>query len=185
MRKPFSIPLMALFLAAVIAVAGSCHRGRVLGMNEFSEVYEEMLLADQWLSRHPEAARAADTSWFYQPIFDRHGIDVEDFRASLSYYISEPDKFSKALDHVQKSIVRKRDALGREIHIDEILRAEADSLERLTLIPVGMDTVKAEYHVINATRLDTVSVKRSLKQEKRELNKAKKVNKISFRDGLS
>lgn len=178
--------LSLILSVAVLLTAVSCHRGRVLPMNEFSEVYEEMLMADQWLSRHPEARRAADTSWFYQPIFEKHGIRVEDFRASLSYYIGEPDKFSKALDHVKKSIDRKHDALEREIHLDEVLRAEADSLERLTLVPSYMDTVEASYHIVNATRLDTVKVKSEAKPAARKaIYKNDKVKKPRVINGLS
>ena len=148
-----------LILLVFVCVLPGCRRGRVISNEDFAAVYEDMLLADQWLEQNPEARRTADTTLFYEPIFKEHGITKADFDATLSALISEPDKFTKTLDKVRKSLERKRRIYLHEIGEEEYLRAEADSLERLTLVPVRLDTITVRYiETVGATRLDTAKV---------------------------
>ncbi|MCQ2153635.1 MAG: DUF4296 domain-containing protein [Bacteroidales bacterium] len=145
-----------LFFAGLCAVLSACGRGRVLSMDDFGEVYRDMLLADQWMAMHPEDRAEADSTFFYGPVFGRHGISAKDFDASLSYYISEPDKFIKILERVGKSLEGSRKELLRRKAESAELQAEADSIERLSLVPRYLDTLLVRYHIVNATMLDTV-----------------------------
>ena len=72
------LPLMVLVSAVV-----SCSReGRVIPVRKMERIYREMLLADQWLAENPDKNGMADTTWFYEPIFEKYGYTVQDYRAS-------------------------------------------------------------------------------------------------------
>ena len=64
------LPLMVLVSAVV-----SCSReGRVIPVRKMERIYREMLLADQWLAENPDKRGIADTTWFYEPIFEKYGF---------------------------------------------------------------------------------------------------------------
>lgn len=83
-----------LTLAAFI----SCGREEnVIPKEELSEIYAEMFLMDQWIFSHPESRRSADTSYVYEPIFSKYGYTSDDYRASMDYYLRDPDKYARIL----------------------------------------------------------------------------------------
>ena len=118
------------FLAAVLAVAvGACARdGRVIPAGKMEKIYREMFLADQWLTENPGKRSIADTTWFYEPIFDRYGYTVEDYRRSVDYYLNDPERFSEMLGRVAEGLKLESDALNRKLRYEEMARHRADSI---------------------------------------------------------
>ena len=61
--------LIALSLALTLLLTLGCgRRARVIPQDKMSDIYAEMLLADQWISSNLKARRVADTTLFYAPI---------------------------------------------------------------------------------------------------------------------
>ena len=71
--------------------------GRVIPASKMADIYADMFLADQWISSHYSERRKADTTLFYEPIFEKYGYTTTDYDASVKYYISKPDDYSKIL----------------------------------------------------------------------------------------
>lgn len=90
---------LAYIAAAVLALCllPSCKEGKVIPRGTMSKIYAEMFLADQWLRDHPAARPVADTTLFYEPIFNKYGYRKIDYITSVDAYISDPEKFSKIL----------------------------------------------------------------------------------------
>lgn len=91
---------LAYIAAAILALCflSSCkEEGRVIPRSTMSKIYAEMFLADQWLRDHPAARPVADTTLFYEPIFNKYGFRKIDYITSVDTYISDPEKFSKIL----------------------------------------------------------------------------------------
>ena len=90
---------LAYIAAAVLALCllSSCKEGKVIPRGTMSKIYAEMFLADQWLRDHPAARPVADTTLFYEPIFNKYGYRKIDYITSVDTYISDPEKFSKIL----------------------------------------------------------------------------------------
>ena len=88
---------IAVFVLAVCLC--SCGReGKVIPRNKMAHIYAEIFLADVWLNQAPqEAKERADTTAFYRPIIEKYGYSLEDYWASISYYLQDPDRFSKIL----------------------------------------------------------------------------------------
>lgn len=61
------------------------------------EIYVEMFVADQRLSSNSQMRRIADTSWVYEPIFRKYGYNSDDYRASIAYYMRDPDRYARIL----------------------------------------------------------------------------------------
>ena len=80
--RKISAYLLPLALAAVSFV--SCGGDvKVIPKDEMAEIYAEMLLMDQWIAAHPQARRTADTSFVYEPIFEKYGYTSDDYRSSV------------------------------------------------------------------------------------------------------
>lgn len=95
----FTRIVLAVLVSAVCLC--SCGReGRVIPKSKMSKIYAELFLADAWLvSAAPMEAKAkADTMAFYEPVFEKYGYTVEDYWASVSYYLQDPDRFSRILN---------------------------------------------------------------------------------------
>ena len=71
--RPASIHILLLLLVLPCLLTGCAQRGRVIPEEKMSRIYEDMLLADQWLRDHPDSRKAADTTLFFDPIFKRYG----------------------------------------------------------------------------------------------------------------
>ncbi|MGM9787514.1 MAG: DUF4296 domain-containing protein [Candidatus Cryptobacteroides sp.] len=93
-RKGFIVlTVLLLFLS----IGGCKRKARVIPENKLADIYAEMFLADQWLSTNYSYKRVADTTLFYEPIFEKYGYNLEDFNESMRYYVKKPDKYAKIL----------------------------------------------------------------------------------------
>lgn len=83
---------------AVFVTLSSCSReGKVIPRGKLSKIYAEMFVADQMIQQDPALRRMADTSWVYEPIFRKYGYTSDDYRASMEYYIQDPDRYARIL----------------------------------------------------------------------------------------
>ncbi|MBQ6045426.1 MAG: DUF4296 domain-containing protein [Bacteroidales bacterium] len=109
--------IAVIFLALCLC---SCSReGRVIPRNRMARIYAEMFLADSWVNQSSQEIRErADTTALYRPIIEKYGYTLEDYWASIAYYLQDPDRFSR--------ILRKAsDILGAEVSALEKAREAA------------------------------------------------------------
>lgn len=121
MRKALRSVLAALLVAACLC---SCDRdGKVIPRKKFARIYADMYLADTWLMNAPiESRLRADTTAFYNPILEKYGYTLEDYWASVSYYMQDPDRFSRIIG-------KSGDILENELKAIEKTKEAADSLQ--------------------------------------------------------
>lgn len=88
-----------LLSAAFLLFLTSCgkEKGKVIPRGKLAEIYAEMLVADQWIVSTAALRREADTSLVYAPILEKYGYTPEDYRASLSHYMKDPERYSRIL----------------------------------------------------------------------------------------
>ncbi len=124
-----------LCLAVLVCLLPSCRRAKIMSVQDMSDIYAEMFLADQWLGDNYSARRSADTTRFYETIFHKFGYDFEDYDASVNYYLHHPEKYRKimelatkklrttatALELFEKKVEKQRDILSglASYHIPE------------------------------------------------------------------
>lgn len=114
MSKALRHIVAALLLALCLC---SCGRdGKVIPKSKFARLYAEMFLADTWLAFAPSETRTkADTMAFYEPIFEKYGYTVEDYWSSVSYYLQDPDRFSRILKKSSELLEAEVDAIRGEL----------------------------------------------------------------------
>ncbi len=113
-----------------------------------AEVYADMFLADQWVFDH-ELKYLTDTVAVYEPIFEKYGYDVDDFRYSVDQYMNDAEKFADVLEQTKfllqcklkevdekRLVANKLDSirLARQMNAIDISLMELKNEERDTLL---------------------------------------------------
>ncbi|MBR3075623.1 MAG: DUF4296 domain-containing protein [Bacteroidales bacterium] len=118
--------VFAVLLTLLLCSCGG--RPRIIPRSTMTDIYAEMLLADQWLADHPSHRKDLDTLLFYDPIFRRYGYTFEDYDASVQHYLKDPEKFSRVFRDAT-AMLRKRSA-----HYQK----KADELQRIKDFNAGI-----------------------------------------------
>ena len=115
MRKFVPYLLVAALLLSLATGCGREKKGKVIPRGKFAQIYAEMMIADEWLmSNGANYKRMADTTYFYEPIFNKYGYTSKDYIASVEYYIDDPLRYGRILKKAE-TILRNREAqLQRE-----------------------------------------------------------------------
>ena len=144
--------LSAVFVPTVV----SCVRGaRVIPPRKMQKIYCEMLLADQWLDGKDSLRRRADTTFFYEPIFEKYGYTVEDYRRSVDHYLDDPERYVELLEKVAGRLSKDAAALNASLEAERRARFRMDSLLR----------VRAGFKVDTLKLYRDFSAERSLTEE--------------------
>ena len=157
-----------LLLATVLLIlACSCgRRGRVIPAHTFSEIYADMLAADQWLQDHSSSRRKADTTRFYAAVFKKHGYDFQDYDKSVNHYLNHPEKYVDIMEGTVKILERRTKILkDRNELLEEIKRMEsylsANSLPAIDFtewdtVLWKVDTCKADFVILDSLMRDSL-----------------------------
>ena len=143
-----------LALCAVLSfLAGcSCRGPKVIPRGKMEEIYADMLVADQWVLDNPGTRAKADTSLVYEPIFNRYGYTTEDYRASVGYYMKDPERYSRILRSTTEILDEKIATLKELKRIED---------RRKAMVPYNIDPFRL-YYTRSVERLwefgDSVSV---------------------------
>jgi len=80
-----------------------------------ARIYAEMFLADTWIEQAPpEVKHRADTTALYRPIIEKYGYTLEDYWASISFYLQDPERFSRILEKSGKILSTELESLRKE-----------------------------------------------------------------------
>ena len=98
-------PAYLLLTLALLGMAAGC--GRVIPKDKLSHIYADMFIADQWVRDHPASRRTADTTFFYEPIFNSYGYTSEDYLRTVDKYLEDPEKYAKILEATKEILTAK------------------------------------------------------------------------------
>ena len=155
---------MVLF-AAVLAVAlASCSdKPKVIPARKMKKIYREMFMADQWVLKNPAKKRKADTTWLYEPIFEKYGYTVEDYRYSVDHYLNDPKRYAEMMDKVRISLSKEFGPLNRRLTKAAELRHKADSLANANKIFSADDFI----YLLDLTYVNQMTDRISFKKNER------------------
>lgn len=140
-------------VALLVSLAG-CSRDEenIISRGDMAEIYAEMLLLDQWLNENQQLRHQADTSLVYEPIFARYGYTTEDYRASVAYYMNDPERYSRILretvEILDEKLIEARELKAIE---DRLKAIKPYKIDRNKVFYFRVEDGTAEYG-------DTVSV---------------------------
>ena len=108
-------------LAAVLIVSASCSRNEaeIIPRSKMAKIYAEMLVTDQWISTTPGLRIIADTSLVYEPILEKYGYDSDDYRASVDFYMNDPERFARIFRTSGEILDRQIAELNKELQLQE------------------------------------------------------------------
>lgn len=122
---------------ALIFIAGcSCGGPDVIPRKKMASIYAEMLVVDQWVIAHPGLRTKADTSLVYEPILEKYGYDTEDYRASVEYYMNDPERYSRILRRTTEILDQRLEELN-------VLKAKEDRIK--AIVPVKLARERLYY----------------------------------------
>ena len=112
-----------MFAGICVFLLFSCRKeSSVIPRDKMSEIYAEMFVADQWISSHYKARKTADTSWVYEPIFEKYGYTSDDYRESVEYYLRDPDRYARILRKTSVIIEDRLSVLKSQKEMEESLQ---------------------------------------------------------------
>lgn len=175
--------LLPVLLLLCVLLPSCGRRARIIPEDTLSDIFVDMLLADQWLELHPGARRTADTTLFYEPVFRNYGYSFKDFDASINHYLLEASDLEKILKKSEEKIKKEKDRLDKIFQASEKAKAFNDSIRgyessdfdkiRLKLSLFNRDTLKMADSLSVCDSLaqkDTVSFIDSVQIENRFIN---------------
>lgn len=107
-------------VAAGICLAACSRNARIIPPKKMEQIYQDLLLADQWIDSDPSYEALADSTLFYESIFNKYGYSTSDFKASVNYYLEDPAQYSKMLKNVALTLESKAAKLKGEQKEPEI-----------------------------------------------------------------
>lgn len=146
--RPRHILVFLILLPALLSCAGKVRR---IPERTFAKITRDMLLADAWLGRHPEANQAADTTYLYDAVFENYGYSFEDYDSTVRYYMANPDKYVQVTDLVKELVEKKiasleseRDTVGAEVAPEPEELSEKDEPKELGAEEVKFDDIEID-----------------------------------------
>lgn len=100
-------------LAAALFVVGGCAEEGIIPRSDMALIISEMYLVDQVLEDNPKLKMQADSMLVYPAIMERNGYTLEEYEASMLYYMSEGESFNEILKDAKERLGKREKELNR------------------------------------------------------------------------
>jgi hypothetical protein len=100
----------------------SCRGPRVIPKDTLTDIYVDMLMADQFVREENISRKQLDTMLVYEAVFNKYGYDTDDYLNSVRYYLKDPERYAKVFEDVAKRLQGEVDALEKIIEHQEWLK---------------------------------------------------------------
>ncbi len=168
MKKVF-LHIPAVLAALLLCFACSDDESKVIPRGKMAKIYAEMLVMDQWAVSDSRLRQKADTSLIYEPIFEKYGYDGEDYRASVEYYMNDPERFSRILREsadILDARIEELKNLKQELMKQEKINRLITDFDISDFYPYLSSEPYVHYYDSLAVELDTLSTYRLVSIER-------------------
>ena len=120
----------------VVASVTGCGKMGIISKGTMSDIVAEMYLADQFIEHTPDMRGQTDSLAVYPAVIERNGHTVEEYSASVRYYLQRDDEYNKIL---------KRAMISLEEH-SKVVEVELRRLEKFRRGPKkwwALDSVRS------------------------------------------
>lgn len=114
-----------LHIVLVIVLAASCRGPRIIPKDTLTDIYVDMLMADQFVREENIPRKQLDSMLVYEAVFNKYGYDTDDYMNSVRFYLKDPERFSKIFEEVAKRLEGEANALEKIIERQERLAQRA------------------------------------------------------------
>lgn len=110
-----------LHIVLVIVLAAACRGPRIIPKDTLTDIYVDMLMADQFVREENIPRKQLDTMLVYEAVFNKYGYDTDDYMNSVRYYLKDPERYAKVFEEVAKRLEGEVKALDKIIEHQEWL----------------------------------------------------------------
>lgn len=133
----------------LLGMAVSCKGAKVIPEDDLVDIYVEMYMLDQWLSRGRTPRELLDSSFVYGGILEKYGYTADDMRLTIEKNLENPEEFIALFEQVRDFLQAKVDELS-EVNIlmlkqDSILNEKKKLLEKVKMPPLYKDVLVGLY----------------------------------------
>lgn len=167
--KRIFLHIPAVLAALLLCFACSDDESKVIPRGKMAKIYAEMLVMDQWAVSDSRLRQKADTSLIYEPIFEKYGYDGEDYRASVEYYMNDPERFSRILREsadILDARIEELKNLKQDLMRQEKINRLITDFEISDFYPYLSSEPYVHYYDSLAVELDTLSTYRLVSIER-------------------
>ncbi|MBQ3206673.1 MAG: DUF4296 domain-containing protein [Bacteroidales bacterium] len=167
--KRIFLHIPAVLAALLLCFACSDDESKVISRGKMAKIYAEMLVMDQWAVSDSRLRQKADTSLIYEPIFEKYGYDGEDYRASVEYYMNDPERFSRILREsadILDARIEELKNLKQDLMRQEKINRLITDFEISDFYPYLSSEPYVHYYDSLAVELDTLSTYRLVSIER-------------------
>ena len=135
-----------LHIVLVLLVVTACRGPRVIPKDTLTDIYVDMLMADQFVREENITRNQLDTTLVYEAVFEKYGYDTDDYLHSVRYYLKDPERFAKVFEEVAKRLEGEVSAL------DKIIEKQEQIAERESAKHPQVDSILAPFSKENVYR---------------------------------
>jgi hypothetical protein len=110
-----------LHIVLVIVLAAACRGPRIIPKDTLTDIYVDMLMADQFVREENIPRKQLDTMLVYEAVFNKYGYDTDDYMNSVRYYLKDPERYAKVFEEVAKRLEGEVKVLDKIIEHQEWL----------------------------------------------------------------
>ena len=110
-----------LHIVLVFVLSAACRGPRIIPKDTLTDIYVDMLMADQFVREENIPRKQLDTMLVYEAVFNKYGYDTDDYLNSVRYYLKDPERFSKVFEEVSRRLDGEVKALDKIIEHQEWL----------------------------------------------------------------
>jgi hypothetical protein len=114
-----------LHIVLAVLVAAACRGPRIIPKDTLTDIYVDMLMADQFVREENIPRKQLDSMLVYEAVFNKYGYDTDDYMNSVRYYLKDPERFAKIFEEVARRLEGEADALEKIIERQERLAQKA------------------------------------------------------------
>ncbi len=115
-------------LVLVLCLSSCGKKEKVISRGDMAKIYAEMFITDQRLGKVNKTRKMADTSFVYEPIFEKYGYTTEDYNASVDYYINDATRYARILRQSSVIIEKEIRELKKEKELQDLSAAAGNIL---------------------------------------------------------
>ena len=135
-----------LHIVLVFVLAAACRGPRIIPKDTLTDIYVDMLMADQFVREENISRNQLDTTLVYEAVFEKYGYDTDDYLHSVRYYLKDPERFAKVFEEVAKRLEGEVSAL------DKIIEKQEQIAERESAKHPQVDSILAPFSKENVYR---------------------------------
>ena len=109
-----------------LLILTSCGESRI-PKQKLSKIIADIYISDKYVTANQELMRAVDTSFLYEPIFNKYGYTTRDFVYTINYYVERPSKlrpvYLEAKQILQVELGKAEAELKQERYQDSLFAA--------------------------------------------------------------